>query len=137
MRKQMLFLAILGLIAAFAVVAQAQTNDILRVNIPYPFMVAGKELPAGDYIIQRTGNTNLVLIIRGENPKTSMQLDVLTRIDGRSEIEPNARIVLDKYDGNHYALSEVFFPGEDGFLLAGAKNAPHKHEVIKGKKAQG
>jgi hypothetical protein len=52
-------------------------------------------------------------------------------------VEESSRIVLDRFEGDHYALSEIFFPGEDGFLLAGAKNTPHKHETIQAKHTKG
>jgi hypothetical protein len=130
MKKLALSLAML-LIAGIAFAADSQ----VIVNIPYTFTVSGKELPAGEYIIQRTGVNDSILVIRSEHTKTPIVLEVLTRIDGKSAADPNARIVLDKFEGDKYVLSEVHFPGEDGFLLAGAKNTPHKHETIRSKKS--
>ncbi len=131
MRKSALLLAV-AMLAVFAVSAFPQmVNDEMRVNVPYSFTVQGMQFPAGRYIIQRTGVTLPLLIIRAEDKTKSAEIEVLTRIDGRRESEDSARIVLDKFEGDRYALSEVYFPGEDGYLIAGAKNTPHKHESIK------
>ncbi len=130
MRKQVLWVAI-GLLVGLAVAVYAQPGEILTVQIPYNFTISGKQLPAGPYEIQRSGITGSILIIRSEDGKNAVQADIVTRI---STAPPNeGKIVLDKFEGDKYALSEVFFPGEDGFLLAGSKNTPHKHEMIKAK----
>ena len=42
----------------------AETN-LVRIHAPFAFVVAGKELPAGDYLIEQTSETG-VLLIRGQ-----------------------------------------------------------------------
>ncbi len=133
MKKQVLwFVSALVVAAALAAVVHAQAFEALTVNIPYAFTVSGQQLPAGPYVIDRIGITGTILRVRSEDGKNGVQADVLTRIVGPAKAEDEARVVLDKYE-DKYSLSEVFFPGEDGFLLAGAKNTPHKHEVVKAK----
>ena len=39
--------------------------NVLRIHAPFAFVVAGKELPAGDYLIEQTSETG-VLLIRGQ-----------------------------------------------------------------------
>ncbi len=131
MRRTVILFAVV-LLTGLAASAFAQTiNDEMKVNIPYSFTIHGKQFPAGNYIIRRASGPLPLLIIRDEKNTKGAEMEVLTRIDGRSELVNDARIVLDKFDGDRYALSEVYFPGEDGYLIAGAKNTVHKHETIK------
>ena len=46
--------------------AQAQSNE-LRLHVPFSFVVAGKELPAGEYIIERTPFIGVLRITRIAN----------------------------------------------------------------------
>ena len=41
---------------------RAQSNGFLRVQIPFSFVAAGKELPAGDYTIQQTSESGIMII---------------------------------------------------------------------------
>ncbi len=130
--KRHVFWVTLALFAAFAgaSLVYGQAADRLVVNIPYTFAVDGRQLPAGEYTIERTNMEN-ILMIRSADLKSAFQLRVLTRIS--ADPAGDSRVVLDKYEGDRYTISEVFFPVEDGYLITGAKNIPHKHELIKAK----
>jgi len=41
---------------------RAQNNGFLRVQIPFSFVAAGKELPAGEYTIQQTSESGIMII---------------------------------------------------------------------------
>jgi hypothetical protein len=41
---------------------RAQNNGFLRVQVPFSFVAAGKELPAGEYTIQQTSESGIVII---------------------------------------------------------------------------
>src|SRR6516225_8408269 len=57
--------AVFGL-ALFGAGAKAQDRDQLIVNIPFPFVAAGKTLPAGTYHLSRVSSSNVnELILRG------------------------------------------------------------------------
>jgi hypothetical protein len=127
----------LALVAAVACASltDGQIVGELIVNIPYQFTVEGKQCPPGSYTIERTTSEG-ILVIRSAELKTAIQAPILTRIS-QSEVVTEPRIVLDKYEGDRYELSEVYFPEMDGYLLVGTKPTPHKHEMIKAKRNKG
>jgi hypothetical protein len=61
---KLLKLFTIGVFFALAL-ATVQASDAVRIHAPFPFVVAGKEFPAGHYIIQQSGDAG-VLLIRGE-----------------------------------------------------------------------
>jgi hypothetical protein len=58
--------AVMGLALALttASVAGAGAISVLEVRVPFPFVVEGQTLPAGEYRLQRDGNSSSVLLIR-------------------------------------------------------------------------
>ena len=42
--------------------AHAQITETIRVNVPFPFVAAGKTLPAADYSVKITQDTGLVIL---------------------------------------------------------------------------
>ena len=62
---KLLKLFTIGVFFALAVAtAQAESNAV-RIHAPFPFVVAGKEFPAGYYIFEQSGEGG-VLLIHGE-----------------------------------------------------------------------
>jgi hypothetical protein len=60
--------AVVGMFA-FAAVAHAGT---LEVKVPFPFMVGGQKMPAGEYRIERDATMpSSVVLIRGEHGNTA------------------------------------------------------------------
>jgi len=53
-RKLFKALAIAGVLASSGAVFQASASQVLRVNVPFSFVVAGKEFSAGDYKVEET-----------------------------------------------------------------------------------
>lgn len=51
-----------GLLALASVASMAAQSSELKVTVPFAFVVAGHKLPAGDYYVQKTDETGLVLI---------------------------------------------------------------------------
>jgi hypothetical protein len=122
---------VLGVFLAVAVCAHAQEG--VTVNIPYKFEAGGKQFAAGQYTIDPGDPSQSVLFIRSLNGKDEAELQVLTRISrGDVPTASQARVVLDKYP-DKYILSEIFVPGEDGYLLKGSAETAHQHQTVKGK----
>ena len=130
--KRSVVWAVLGFALCAGTLAYAQFPEGITVNIPYDFWVSGTSMPAGHYFIERTGMTGSVLLIRNENGKNTVQAEVLTRLSNELKPASEAKVVFDKQESK-YTLSEIFIPGEDGFLLTGAQKTPHKHETVKAK----
>jgi len=98
----------------------------LRADVPIAFNVAGKVLPAGNYVFSPTTDNRSVKIA-GE--KDSAVALVLTRLAAGIHTTPgDSHIVFDKV-GEDYFLSEIWIPGRDGFVLR-ATEENHTHRVL-------
>lgn len=112
-------------------------------KIPYKFEAGGKKLPAGIYWIGPKDDGQLV--IRQEAKNIEIILPVLQRLAQPTPPVAEPQVVLDAV-GNFepsyteyvtdYLLAEVWFPGQDGFLIRSLKGA-HQRQTIKGEKPGG
>lgn len=105
-------------------VALAQT---VSVNVDFPFIANGQNLPAGRYSVEIPASGPVVL--SGPDGKRVI-LPVVTVL-GRHDKDADPEFVFDK-SGDRVELSEVWpSGGRDGILiLATAK--PHTHAVVGG-----
>ena len=124
---------ILVLLAATALLclvlpAANYAQEAANVTINFPFMAEGKSMPAGQYDLQL--NSDRTAFMLTASPKGSgMFLTTITRLASSDMGAGDARVVFDKV-GDTYYLSEVWLPGEDGFLVYAAKGK-HTHTLIK------
>jgi len=96
--------AMLGLFFVLAVSsAQAQSSDLIKVNVPFDFQVSGKTLPAGEYAIKRVSEK--VLLIRNAEGKGEAMVQAPSRIQG--PVNKQERLVFHQY-GDQYFLSQVW-----------------------------
>ena len=121
--SRILMLSLVAVLAAGYVFA----GD-LTVNIPQPFIVGGKNFPAGHYRILAEDENDPFVHIQNLDTKTGLS-DVRfdTRLSERKGEEGS--VVFDKV-GNQLYLSEIYFVGIDGFFFKGAPGK-HKHLVVK------
>lgn len=106
-------------------------------KIPYKFEAGGKKLPAGTYWVGTTDDGQLV--IRQEAKNIEIILPVLQRLAQPTPPVAEPKVILDAV-GNFepsyteyvtdYLLAEVWFPGQEGFLIRSLKGA-HQHQTIK------
>ena len=119
-----LFVAAMGLILAVGPgVAAAQ--DTLSVNIPFAFILNGKTNDAGQYTVRVTESRTEVWLTPAKG--TGAVAAVITRL--AASAPDDSRVVFDKV-GNSTYLSEIWIPGEDGYLVHAEKEA-HTHHVLK------
>ena len=124
-------LAVLGTLLLLPVIGSAQVGvTALVADISFPFNVGSKVFQAGTYEF-RAGIQTDVLTMTNTKTRQSFSIPVLTRLSARSPEEAN--LVFDKVKDQSY-LSELYFPGEDGFHVAGTPG-PHTHVVVKAKKS--
>jgi hypothetical protein len=90
---------------------RAQSNGFLRVQIPFSFVAAGKELPAGEYTIQQTSESGIV-IIHGVSEGRTVALHTMFVWSSRLE-EPGAKFTT--VAGQKY-LDQIEMP--DGTVRA-------------------
>ncbi len=127
MRKQIVTAVAVGVFALGLAVSTAWASGAISVNIPFSFMVKGKEMPAGQYEIRAEGDETK-LIVRGGG--TTAVVPVIERLADTGAKEP--KIVFDKILNGTAVLSEVHMPGRDGFLV-GVATARESHVTLTGK----
>jgi len=114
--------AFLLLLIVGAGVIYAQTS--IRTDIPFQFYAGEKVMPAGKYEIVKNA-AGPIMLIGPSNARVMMS--VLTYL-GRHDFDAEPELIFDKLNGQMH-LSEVWLPGQDGYLLLGTKEQ-HDHEVL-------
>ncbi len=128
MRRQVLAVAVVGVVALALAGAVAWAAGPVAVDIPFKFNVTDRELPAGHYELQAVGMGLSNVVIKSTDGG-SVVVPVLERLAASGAQEP--RVVFDERDGQYY-LSEFRVPGEGGFLV-GMVKGEEKHRIVIGK----
>jgi hypothetical protein len=114
------FLLVGGIIAANA---QIDSGSALRVEIPHPFVIDGKTLPAGKYSIStietQTGSSD-VLKIQSADGKESMLFSTLKKF--HNEAADQTALVFDQVDGTYF-LKEIRVKGDENGVLIDTKGS--------------
>ena len=98
----------LALAAASAVVANGQSSQRLKAQVPFDFVVADKTLRAGEYRVGAIEQSSDAIAIRNTAGDGAIRLSSL--IEGRDRAK-TARLVFHRY-GSMYFLSQVWMAGE-------------------------
>ena len=105
--------------------AQAQT--LVSGKIGFSFTAGSKALPAGQYEFVFDSAKSVIRVVSGG--KHLALLPVITRLSKTMHTTPkDSHIVFDRA-GQTPLLSEIWVPGQDGFLLANTKGQ-HEHDVV-------
>ena len=126
-------------IAALAVVSMAATVEAQSAfKVPLNFESGGKKFPAGNYIVSKTGDSQLTF----QQVATGKE-SVLPFTQKLPPAEPPAtepRLLFDEA-GNFepsyteyftvYVLAEVWLSGQEGYLIHTTKGA-HRNQTVKG-----
>lgn len=135
--KQRLFVfaAVLSLLilAVPSAARAANAGAQLDAKVPHAFMVGDKSFPAGNYtFVTRRDSGPAVLTIRAASGGDSTPITVMTRLAPMAAAgdKSGARLVFDTV-GDQRFLSEVWFAGQDGYLVRGTTE-DHKHDVVSG-----
>lgn len=116
-----------GLFLLLAVMSGYGQPASAKAKIDFPFTAGGKVLPAGQYEFVRDA-TAPVFNVQGEG-KNFVVAQVITRLAGAMHTTPeDAHLVFDKV-GDTYFLSEIWVPGEDGYMILATKGQ-HEHKVV-------
>ncbi len=110
----------MSLIAFLAVTSgYAQNMMMVTGKITFPFTAGGKALPAGHYEFVRDGTGSTIRVVSGG--KNMALVPIVTRLSGAIHTTPkDSHIVFDKM-GDKYTLSEIWVPGQDGYMLFSTK----------------
>jgi len=114
---------------AFLAVTSGYAQNLMMVTgkVTFPFMAGSKALPAGQYEFVRDGAAPAIRVVSGG--KNVALVPIITRLSGAIHTTPkDSHIVFDKM-GDKYTLSEIWIPGQDGYMLWSTKGE-HAHAVI-------
>ena len=118
--------AALVLAASSFSAAQMNPNQVV-VDVNFAFVASGTSMAAGKYTIEVAAAGPVVLTsMRGGH---RILFPVMTRL-GRHDNDAEPELVFDKL-GETFHLSEVWLPGQDGYLLLGTKEK-HDHRILGG-----
>lgn len=95
--------------------AQAAMDTVVKANVPFAFVVNGKNMPAGKYVIQRDDLTPALLLIRGDQKSNHAAVFVLTTHDGRREPGGDRPVLTFNHVENTYQLASVWESLDDGY----------------------
>lgn len=108
MKKQLFALLGLGLLMATAF-AYAQTG-VVKMNIPFNFIVGKTTLPAGDYTIENVSDSaQAILVANSDRTSTAM---LLANACESTTAAPKTKLVFHRY-GNQYFLAQIWKAGND------------------------
>jgi hypothetical protein len=99
-------------LAASGGLARAAT---VEVTVPFPFLVHGQMLPAGDYRIDRDEMDPSILLIRGEHGNRANMFLLTTPAAGHDPVERPA-LVFTRHEAQ-YRLIDVWESGDEGFVV--------------------
>ena len=113
-------------------VADAQQAGLVA-NVPFKFVAAGKPQDAGAYGLRVDKTRGAIELVPPKGAGEVML--VMTRLAAPEGVMSGGRLVFDKV-GDTYTLSEIWVPGEDGFLVHATKET-HTHQTTPlGRKAR-
>jgi hypothetical protein len=94
--------------------AHAQITQTMRVQVPFPFVAAGQNMPAADYTVEITLDTGLIMLkSRG---RSAMALSIRNGHPSKESFESYLRF---KRYGDRWVLEEVNRDGDDQVLSRG------------------
>jgi hypothetical protein len=110
------------LAVAFLVLAGATANlaasDTLEVKVPFPFVVNGHNLPAGQYRVERIDTLSSVLLIRGERGNQAAMFVLTSPAGGHDPAGTVPALAFRRYE-DQYRLSSVWQSGTEGWSVIG------------------
>jgi hypothetical protein len=108
----------LAIAAVFlGVCAGSAHAEEVTVKVPFPFVVHGQTLPAGEYVVAPATDDSAVMIIRGGNPRhESMALVETIPADGHDQAGDTPSLTF-RHVENEYRLSTIWESGTEGRAL--------------------
>lgn len=136
MKKQIMrtFLGF-ALMTVLAASAYAQSGRRMTVHVPFDFVVAGKQMPAGDYSVRRVSkDSENALVIQSADGRRAAT--VFTNASQREASRAELRF---RQHGESYFLAEVSIPGTAGVREVPRSKSEERRvrELIEQAKADG
>jgi hypothetical protein len=135
--KKQIMRTLLGfaLVTILSAAAYAQSGRRMTVHVPFDFVVAGKQMPAGDYSVRRVSkdSENALVIQSADGRRTA------TVFTNSSRREAERAELSFRRHGEGYFLAEVSIPGTAGVREIPRTKSEEKRvrELIEQAKADG
>lgn len=133
LKKQILtIVATLSLLIPMAIIGFAGLNARVKADIPFDFVVGGKQFQAGKYVVERLHRDNFsgVLIIRSTENGATANFHVNNVTD---KSEPQARLIFRRY-GNQRFLARIYDgqsgEGQEVVRSKAEREAAKKRDII-------
>jgi hypothetical protein len=108
MRTRALVMAGVLALAAMATTRVVQAQETLRANIPFDFVAGNTSLPAGEYLVEASGPTHVLLLIGRKDAISSVFINTNAAVSAGPQSE--SKLVFNRY-GDRYFLSQVWTAG--------------------------
>jgi hypothetical protein len=108
MRTRALVMAGALALAAMATTRVVQAQETLRANIPFDFVAGNTSLPAGEYLVEASGPTHVLLLIGRKDAISSAFINTNAAVSAGPQSE--SKLVFNRY-GDRYFLSQVWTAG--------------------------
>jgi hypothetical protein len=110
MKKNMIrFVALFGFVFTLSAVnALAQSQPVLKANIPFDFSAANRTLPAGEYTVSNTNAASGTIVVRNNDGNKAVALIASPRYPKNEANQP--MLVFHRY-GDQYFLAKVINAG--------------------------
>jgi hypothetical protein len=124
---KMLTMAVLG-VAMVVLSAGSARAETLEVNVPFAFLVGGKQLPAGAYRIERAfENSSSLVRIRGEHGAATLFVQT-TPMAGANAAHDAALVFVPDETANR--LTAIFEPNGLAHEVSASRGASKQASVI-------
>ena len=102
------------------VAARADAQDAVKVKVPFPFVVHGQTLPAGEYRIERLELEPSILFIESTT-NVNQAVFVATMPAAGHDPQKDRPVVTFARHENEYVLSNVWESSDEGQTVIGKK----------------
>jgi hypothetical protein len=115
--KKSILLAGVVLLAGSAS-ARADSEDLMVVKVPFPFVVEGRTLPAGQYVVEREEPNSSVLLLRGERGNRAFSFVPTVPAGGHDPAGDRPTLSFTR-QGKEYRLASVWESASEGQSVVG------------------
>jgi hypothetical protein len=111
MRKSVL---LAGAFLVFTVANAGAEWNVMEVKVPFPFVVNGHTLPAGQYLVEQEDGTAVLIRGEGTNHAAVVAMTMAASEHDQSTMTPTLTFTRDE---NHYRLSGVQESPSEGWTV--------------------
>lgn len=90
---------------------------VINVKVPFPFVVQGTTLPAGQYRVQRDDVNSSVILIQAERGHNASMFVLTTPAAGHDPAGNTPALTFKRYE-NQYRLADIWEMGGQGHEVA-------------------